>query len=92
MEYSNHLLRNFIEDQLVYFPNSTRVLPKWIVTSDEFFESVIVRNDIPITDIPPSLQVALNVSKEEEVIKLYSNEEKSSSSISYRDGEHSWSL
>ena len=39
MEYSNQLLRKFIEEQLVYFPNSTRVLGNWIVSAGDLFES-----------------------------------------------------
>ena len=51
-EYSNHLLRKYIENQLVYFPNSSKVLDQWIVTAGDLFESVIFRNEIPITDMP----------------------------------------
>ena len=43
------------------------MIDKWIVTAGDLFESVIVRNEIPINDMPPALQVALNESKDEEV-------------------------
>ncbi len=72
-EYTLQILRKFIEDQLVYFPNSAVVLDQWIVTSGDLFQSIILRNDIPITDMPPCHQTALNDSKDEEVSKNWEN-------------------
>ena len=69
-QYSNLLLKKYIEEQLVYFPNSGVVLEQWIVTAGNMFDSVILRNEIPITDMPPCHQTALNQSKDEEVVKL----------------------
>ncbi len=46
------------------------VLDQWIVTAGDMFDSVILRNEIPITDMPPCHQTALNQSKDEEVVKL----------------------
>ena len=63
------MLKNYIEKQLVYFPNSFKVLDKWIITSGDIFDSVIIRNEIPITDMPPSHQTSLNESKDEEVVE-----------------------
>ena len=68
--YSRQLLKRFIEEQLVYFPNSMNVLRQWILTAGDLFDSIIIQNDIPITDMPPAHQTALNSSKEEEVVKL----------------------
>lgn len=59
-KYSNCLLRKFIEEQLVYFPNSSKVTDSWIVTAGELFDSVIVENTIPIHDMPPVLQTQLD--------------------------------
>ena len=73
-KYSRVLLKKYIEDQLVYFPNSANVLDQWIVTAGDLFHSVILRDDIPITDIPPCHQTALNASKDDEVLAiLYTN-------------------
>ena len=62
-EYSNQFLRKYIEEQVVYFPNSSKVLDTWIVTAGDLFDSVIRRNEFPITDMPLSHQTALNGSK-----------------------------
>lgn len=56
---------------MVYFPDSSKVLDKWIVTVGDLFDSVIFRNEIPITDMPPAHQTALNDSKDEEVLKTW---------------------
>ena len=68
--YSRQLLKRFIEEKLVYFPNSMNVLSQWILTAGDLFNSVILLYDIPITDMPPAHQTALNSSKEEEVVKM----------------------
>ena len=67
-KYSGVFLKKCIEGQLVYFPNSANVLYQWIVTAGDLFDSVILRNEIPITDMPPCHQAALNASKDEEVV------------------------
>ena len=41
----------------------------WIITASDLFDSVIIRNEIPITDMPPAHQTALNESKEAEVVE-----------------------
>ena len=69
-QYSNMLLKKYIEEQLVYFPNSSKVLDSWIVTAADLFDSVIIRNEIPITDMPPAHQTALNECKEQEVVDM----------------------
>ena len=70
-EYSSQLLKRYIEEQLVYFPNSTKVLSQWIVTAGGLFDSVIIQNEIPITDMPPACQTALNNCMDEEVVKMW---------------------
>ena len=69
--YACGLLKKFIECQLIYFPNSAVILERWIVTAGDLFESIVVRNEIPITDIPPCHQTALNDSKDEEVVNMW---------------------
>ena len=51
--YSNKLLYLFIHEQLKYFHNTLNILSMWIMIADELFDSVIVRNEIPITDMSP---------------------------------------
>ena len=59
LEYSNQLLRKFIETQLIYFPNSKRIIDSWIIAAGELLEEVIVNDSIPISDMPPVQQTTL---------------------------------
>lgn len=72
-EYANSLLKKFILEQLQYFPNSSKVCGDWIVTASHLFESVILKDEIPITDMPPTHQTALNEFKDEEVLRMCSS-------------------
>jgi predicted GIY-YIG superfamily endonuclease len=51
--YSNELLLNYIKHQVIYFPNSKRVIDSWIIAAGDLFDSVIIRDEIPICNIPP---------------------------------------
>lgn len=64
-EYSNQLLSRFIDEQLIYFPNSQRVVDSWIITAGELFDSVIIDDEIPISDMPPVQLTALFADIEE---------------------------
>ena len=70
-EYSSHLLKRYIEEQLVFFPNSIKVLSQWIVTEGCLFDFVIIKNEIPITDMPPAFQTSLNTCMDEEVVNMW---------------------
>ena len=63
------ITKNNIEVQLVYFPNSMKVLSQWILTAGDLFDSILLRNDIPITHMPPAHQTALTKFKDKEVVK-----------------------
>lgn len=58
-EYSNNLLKKFIEEQVVYFPNSMRQVDSFIVDAAHLFDDVIVNDILPITDLPPIIQSAI---------------------------------
>ena len=60
--YSNELLKTYIEEQLVYFPNSSNVTDSWIIDAGELLDSIIIRDEICITDMPPVLQCQLEQS------------------------------
>ena len=51
--YSKGLLYKWIEEQQQYFPNSKRVITEWIVLVGELFDSIIVHDNMPISDMPP---------------------------------------
>ena len=67
---SDRLLYRYIEDQLQYFPNSKRVLTEWITIAGDLFDSVILRNEISISDMPP-VQLSSLFGSTEESIREY---------------------
>ena len=68
VKYSNELQKLFIEEQLVYFPNGSNVISSWIVILGELFDAVIVRDEIPINDMPPVLQTKLEIIENERIL------------------------
>ena len=68
-EYSNNLLRRFIEEQLVFFPNSKRVIDGWIIIAGELLDEIIVHNNIPISNMPPVQQTAIFADIDEKTTK-----------------------
>ena len=48
-----------------------KVLCQWIITAGDLFESVIIKNEIPITDMPPASQTALDNCMDEDVVKKW---------------------
>ena len=71
--YSCLILKKFIEEQLIYFPNSGNIFDQWIVTAGDLWDGVILNNEIRITDMPPCHQTALDASKKEEVVTRWSH-------------------
>ena len=57
--YSNQLMLKYFKEQVVTFPNSKHVLQSWIVQAAELFDSVIIDNELSITDLPAVQQSAL---------------------------------
>ena len=69
LSYSYRLSEKFIEKQLRYFPNSMRVLDSYIVISGELFDSTLVNDELPITEMPPVQLSTLLASREEESVQ-----------------------
>ena len=68
-QYSNELLKKFIESQMIYFPNSKRVIDSWIVTAGDLSDEIIMHDNIPINDMPPVQQTILYSDCQQESIK-----------------------
>ena len=51
-KYSNELLHLWIKEQLQYFPIGRRVLSEWIVIAGELFDSIIIRDELSISQMP----------------------------------------
>ena len=73
--YSDRLLYRYIEDQLQYFPNSKRVLMEWITIAGDLFDSVILINEISISDMPP-VQLSSLFGSTKESIREYCQKKK----------------
>ena len=69
-EYSNQLLKDWIETQLQYFPNALKVLSSWIqvVLAGNLFDSVIVKDELAISDMP-SVQLSALFGNNEDAVK-----------------------
>ena len=73
--YSNKLLHLWITKQLQFFPTSRRVLAEWIVIAGDLFDSVIVRDEISITEMP-AVQLSSLFGSSETKMKSYANDLK----------------
>ena len=51
--YADNLTKRYIIEQVQYFPNSKRAIDHWIITANNLFRAIIVRDEVPITEIPP---------------------------------------
>jgi hypothetical protein len=65
--YSNQLLYQWIDQQLQYFPNSRRVVAEWIVIAGELLDGIIIRDELPISDMPPVQLSTLFGSNDEDI-------------------------
>ena len=74
--YSNNLLQKFINEQLVYYPNGEKAIENYILHASKTFGTIILRNEIPIHDMPPVLQANLDLSKDKQVYEMHSNTKK----------------
>ena len=68
-QYSNDLLVLYIKEQVRFFPNSMRVISDIIVKAGLIFESVLVKGEIPLTEMPPVIYSTLIRSIEEEIVQ-----------------------
>ena len=64
--YSNNLLRKYIVEQLVYYPNSLRKSVSYIIEAKHIFDEVIIHDSLPINDIPPCLRTQIAAQIDEE--------------------------
>ena len=74
--YSYKLSELFIKVQLRYFPNSMRVLQQYIVISRELFDSTIVHDELPVTEMSP-VQLSTLLSMRDEVYVQFRQTSKS---------------
>ena len=51
-QYSNQVMYKYISTQLLFFPNGQRIIDALIIQSGDLFDSVIIKNEIPVNDMP----------------------------------------
>ena len=71
--YSDRAFVIFIEEKLIYFPNSRSIIYLWITTTDDLFNEAIKNNSIPITKMPALQQTKLMKSIENNCTKYIEN-------------------
>ena len=69
LQYAKDLTRKWIIEQVQYFPNSQRVIDFWIITAYQLLCDVIVRNELPITEMPPFLLSTIMSQQQAEMIE-----------------------
>ena len=62
--YSNKLMLHVINDILPSQPASMRRIDGYLVAAKNLFDSVLFRNDIPVTELPPCLLTELLCNKD----------------------------
>ena len=72
-QYSKDLLQKYVVEQCVQFPNSMRQLATFIVDAGNLFDDIIIRDFLPITDLPSVLQSAIFESHERAQVKYWKN-------------------
>ena len=70
-QYSKDLLKKFVLEQCVKFPNSMREIDSFIIDAAHLFDDIIINDTLPITDLPPVLQTAIHESNEMAQIKYW---------------------
>ena len=89
-EYSNALLLRYITEQLKYFSNNRRMIIHWIEVAASVLESVIIHNEIPISEMPPVQLTAILASREEAPKKFIEEmRSKVAKAVIKEVGEHS---
>ena len=63
-QYSNIMMNKFFKCQLVWYPNGQRIIDGWIIQSGDIFDSVIIKNEIPMLDMPAVQLSALLLEKD----------------------------
>eukprot|EP00957_Ditylum_brightwellii_P068716 5216524-Ditylum_brightwellii.AAC.1 len=68
--YSDALLQKFILEQIKFYPNSKQAIDEWIIAAGELFDRVIMKNRIPISEMPPVQSTSIFSNMDDEVMKF----------------------
>ena len=68
--YTEQLTKKYIVEQVQYFPNSQRAIDFWIIAISDLLYSVIVKDELPITEMSPVSLSTLLSSTEDNIKKF----------------------
>lgn len=68
--YSNKVFAKFVHCQLQFYPNGQRIIDSYIIRSGDLFDSVIVKNEIPLYEMPSVQLSALLQNRDEKYTKF----------------------
>ena len=66
-QYANDLLRKYILEQVVFYPNSLRKADGFIVNASRIFETIILKDEFIANEIPFTLTEMLNAAEVEQI-------------------------
>ncbi|MDB4430362.1 GIY-YIG nuclease family protein [bacterium] len=75
--YSNELGRKYVEEQVVFYPNSLTKSETFIVTAQKVLDDAIVHNALSINELPPFTMSSLRVEKTAENEQLWTDHKTS---------------
>ena len=76
LKYCDDLFVRFIEEQLIYFPNSRQIIDTWIHSTGELLDDVIVNGSIPINEMPSVQLTSILKSVDEKCISVVNKMKK----------------
>ena len=88
LKHSDNIFVRFIEEQLVYFPNSRQIIDTWIQSTGELLDEVIINDNIPITEMPSVQLTSILKSVDEKCVSVVNKLKKEvvSSALKELDG------
>ena len=70
--YSNGLMNKFFNQQLIYYPNGQRIIDSWIIHAGDLFDSIIIDNEMPMTEMP-AVQLSALLLERNDIFELFKN-------------------
>ena len=56
----------------MYYPNGQRIIDSWIVHAGDLFDSIIIDNEVPMTEMP-AVQLSALLLERDDIFELFKN-------------------
>jgi hypothetical protein len=66
--YTEVLTKRFIQELMQYFPNAQRVIDFWIIITFDLFSKIIIKDILPVSEMPPVQLSSLLASTEKDIV------------------------